>query len=448
MSQNYRQAWMRPLRAILRDRSGAILIMMALLLPAFIVIAAMSVEVGRDYMMRSELQATADAAALAGASQLNVSASAVTTEATKFAARNMPTATYDSVLKGADVQLGLWDTTTKKFTPAPGSDTNAVRVTTRLSSANSNALKLTFGKIAKISSANVTAQAIALGTSTGTGCALALDPTASQSISLVLGGQLNLDGCGVYSNSSSSSAISCDLFSSIVGPANAVGGVSAFLSNCGSPRKTGAAASSDPYASVSGTPPANCTAQSVAARNALSSNHTALTLNPGCYASGIDIENGSTLNLNPGVYYIESQFILAGTAFTATNLNATGGVTIVLDGTFPIFGGLSSFSGLNVNINITAPTSGPTSGIAMMSTKGTSSTVEEFFGGVTLTIQGAIYFPKQSFQLDAFSSVVSNSCTQVIADKIAVRVVSSLKSDCNSSGTKPIGGSGKLRLVQ
>jgi Flp pilus assembly protein TadG len=448
MSQNYRRIWMRPLRAIVNDRSGAILIMMALLLPAFIVIAAMSVEAGRDYMMRAQLQASADAAALAGASQLNTSTSAVKSEATKFAALNMPTsAWYDSVVKAGDVVLGLWDSTAKTFT-SPASDTNAVKVTARLSSTNSNAVKLIFGKVAKTSTSNVTASAIALGISTGTGCALALDPSASGAVSLVLGGQLDLDGCGVYSNSTSSSAISCDFFSSIVGPATAVGGVSAFFSNCGSPRKTGSVASSDPYSNVSGTKPTPCTAQTAPVRNAFSLQTNPIPLSPGCYAAGIDVENGSTLNLSPGVYYIESKFILAGTAGRATTLNGTGGVTIVLDGSFPIFGGLGSFSGLNVDINITAPTSGPTSGIALMSTQGSSSTVEEFFGGVTLTIQGAIYFPKQAFQLDAFSSVVSSSCTQVIADKIAVRVVSSLKSDCNGTGTKPIGGSTKLRLVQ
>jgi Flp pilus assembly protein TadG len=425
------------LRGFLEESTGAVLVFMAVMMAVFVSLAVMAVDVGKLYVAEADLQAAADAAALAGASQLsNADTTTVRTQAKNFAVRNMPSATYGTVLKDADVVRGSWDTAAKTFTP--GGTVNAVRVTTRLSSANSNAVHLTFGGILNTSSSNVTAHAVAVGLSTGTGCALGLDPSASQTILVEALAQLNLDGCGVYSNSTSKSAIECALLGSIVGPAVAVGGVSQFLSGCGTSRKTGAPVAADPYASVSNTPPANCLPGGTVNQPVLTLPHT-LPLSPGRYCGGIDVENGSTLNLSPGVYYIDSKFTLEN----GTTLNATGGVTIILDGTFQMI-----FAGI-VNMNITAPTSGPTSGIALMGPRnGSSSTVQIVAALATLTIQGAIYFPSQTLRFVALANVVSASCTQIIADKLDVQFVSSLRSDCNSAGTQPIGGSTKLRLVQ
>jgi Flp pilus assembly protein TadG len=436
MKEKESLAWTRRLRAILAERSGAILIMMALLLPAFIVIAAMSVEVGRDYMMRSELQSTADAAALAGASQIETSASAVKAQATAFAARNMSTSTYDSVLKAADVEMGAWDTTTKKFT-AGGTDTNAVRVTTRLSSTNSNALTLFFGKVAKISSSNITAQAVAVpGGSTGNGCVLALDPNNDAGALTVGGnGSISNSGCGVFVNSSSSSALTCNGNGSISGSTSVVGGVSR-APNCslsGSSNKTGASSVSDPYSSVSRTPPSGSCSGNPSSGS--QSNPTGTIK-----LCSINVSGNNTLTLAAGVYYVSGGLSVAGNGnLTAT---ASGGVTLIVSGAVSLAG--------NGSIAITAPSSGTFAGIALMAASDATATTSESIGGNgTLKVTGAIYFPKQTLTIAGNGTSGSATCTQIIANELDFTGNASLQNNCASTGVKSFGGSsGKLRLVQ
>ena len=57
-------------RGIIEETSGAVLVFMAVMLAIFVGLAVMAVDVGKLYVVRADLQAAADAAALAGVSQL------------------------------------------------------------------------------------------------------------------------------------------------------------------------------------------------------------------------------------------------------------------------------------------------------------------------------------------------------------------------------------------
>src|SRR3546814_12160515 len=61
---------MQPIRNLWRDRSGAFAPISALVLTVIIGFGALTIDMGYNYVMRNRLQVTADAAALAGASQL------------------------------------------------------------------------------------------------------------------------------------------------------------------------------------------------------------------------------------------------------------------------------------------------------------------------------------------------------------------------------------------
>jgi Putative Tad-like Flp pilus-assembly len=123
-------------------------------------------------MSRTQLQVTADAAALSGAGRLPNDAN-VGSAATATAAINMPTANFGNVLASSDIVTGNWNSTTRVFTPGtpanPLIPKNAVRITTKRTIAGGNAAPLFFAAMLGYTQTNVVAQATAQG-SNGSDC--------------------------------------------------------------------------------------------------------------------------------------------------------------------------------------------------------------------------------------------------------------------------------------
>jgi hypothetical protein len=185
------------------------------------------------------------------------------------------------------------------------------------------------------------------------------------------------------------------------------------------------------------TPPGACTT------NTLVQNGTISVPSPGVPAKlcgGVKISG--TLTMNAGVYYVDGEF----TVPAGGTLVATTGVTIAMDGNAKF-----TISGSGV-ASLYAPTSGPTSGIAVMSSStadafpGISQTVS---GGGGFNLQGVLYFPKQSVTLSGGANLVSVNCTEVIANKITISGGANLhRGNCPAIGAKGIGPSSTMRLVQ
>ncbi len=66
-----------PTKGFLRDRPGSVVIVVALSMVVISGFSALAVDMGYLYWMKNRLQATADAAVTAGASQLSVDEAAV-----------------------------------------------------------------------------------------------------------------------------------------------------------------------------------------------------------------------------------------------------------------------------------------------------------------------------------------------------------------------------------
>lgn len=160
-------------RALLADQRASVSIWGALILLVLLGTTALAVDMGYLFVLKHRLQATADAAALAGASRLPVSGQ-VKQEAERYAGRNMPCSTaketppcpsgetiHGGVLdKNADVVLGSWDSDTRTF--FAGIDPiNAVRVTTRRAVANGNPVTLFFARIFRVLQIDIAAEAVA-----------------------------------------------------------------------------------------------------------------------------------------------------------------------------------------------------------------------------------------------------------------------------------------------
>ena len=115
----------RLLRRFIRREDAAVAPIVAVMLPVMFGMLGL-VEAGRVYNVKNQLQATADAAAMASVHDVPVLAD-VRVTANEFAQLNMPQPKYGDVLIDSNVVTGNWDGVGFTQGVAP---TNAVRVTT------------------------------------------------------------------------------------------------------------------------------------------------------------------------------------------------------------------------------------------------------------------------------------------------------------------------------
>ncbi len=143
-----------------RSRRGAVVILAALLAVFLLGMIAFAVDIGYIVLVRTQLQATADSAALAAAGSMNDTAADMVAVAQKFAAFNIVTG-RPAALRSSDVEPGTWDTNTRIFTPSESLG-NAVRVTVRTDRTTGGETPLFFGKIFGKESVSLQASAVAM----------------------------------------------------------------------------------------------------------------------------------------------------------------------------------------------------------------------------------------------------------------------------------------------
>jgi hypothetical protein len=185
----------------------------------------------------------------------------------------------------------------------------------------------------------------------------------------------------------------------------------------------------DPYANWSPLQTALANA-SCTGGQAVNTSGGSQTLSPGCY-SGINDSN-ATLTLSPGVYYVNGGINLSG------NASMSGaGVTIVSSGTF-------SSSG-NVQISLTAPTTGPTAGVVYASTNTQGSS---FSGNDAMTFSGLIYYPNGILSISGNAANGSNGCAEIVAQTVNLSGNANLASNCGGFGLPTYGSTTAASLVQ
>ncbi len=143
----------------LNDEQGGGTIMGLLWFMLLVGITGMAVDTTNGFRNRTMLQATADAAALAGVIDLPDEAAAVTSSVAN-SQTNMPDEIYGPVLAAADVEAGLWDMDSRSFTGG-GILLDSVRVTLHQTAANANAVPVNFLRIIGLQSWDVNVEAIA-----------------------------------------------------------------------------------------------------------------------------------------------------------------------------------------------------------------------------------------------------------------------------------------------
>ncbi len=142
-----------------RSRRGAIAVLTAVMLVMMLGMIALAVDVGYLSVARTQLQAAADAAALAAAAVSNSDRATVQGVAQTYASYNQ-VAGRPVQLNPNDVEFGLWDAATATFTPS-ASINSAVRVTVRTDANSGGATPLFFARIFGRTSQDQSASAIA-----------------------------------------------------------------------------------------------------------------------------------------------------------------------------------------------------------------------------------------------------------------------------------------------
>ncbi|WP_292386162.1 pilus assembly protein TadG-related protein [Mesorhizobium sp.] len=399
-------------RATGRDAGGNVAIIFALTLPIVVGGAGLGVETSYWYYSSLKLQATADAAAYAGALEKiqGSSTATITAAATQSATDN-----------------GLGNGTITVHTPPTSGPNTAKKAVEVILNQN---LDRVFTSIFSESKVPERARAVALITDASKACVLALNPSAYQAALFSGNTSVKLTGCSVMSHSMQSDAVKVQGSAGLQADCLiAVGGVS--LSNpvttvCKSPI-TQALPASDPFSSLPA-PAAGNPCKTV------NGSKTSQTLQPGTYCSGMDLKGNVTLQ--PGTYVVQGNLkVNAGAVISGT------GVTMFMSGSHTV-----SMNG-NATVTLSAPTSGTYSGVLFYGDRTGSSASSTFNGTASSLLTGAIYFPKQQVNyLGNFSG--SGGCTQVVADTIQWSGSTTIKQNCSSLGMKDIPSAQSVAVVE
>lgn len=145
------------LRRFGRDERGIVTTFLAFLMPGLIGVVSVA-EYAHLHAVRSHLQATADAAALAALRHLSTPEEAVAT-AGHYGSVNMPVDRHGTVVPPENVTLGHWNVATNTFTV--GGPVDAVRVIAERSPANGNPVPVSFLALLQGGVPRVAAEAIA-----------------------------------------------------------------------------------------------------------------------------------------------------------------------------------------------------------------------------------------------------------------------------------------------
>ncbi|WP_172373566.1 pilus assembly protein TadG-related protein [Mesorhizobium sp. NZP2234] len=393
---------------IRRSTRANVATIFALSLPIVVGAAGFGVETSYWYYNSLRLQATADAAAYAGALE-------------QISGSDKPTIVAAATQSAASNGLGS-GTIVVNTPPVSGPNTakKAVEVIV------GQKLDRMFTSIFTQGQVPEQARAVALITNASKSCMTALDPTASQAVLFSGSTSVKVTGCVVMSNSNASDAIKLQGSAALqVDCLISAGGVS--LNNpvttvCPAPI-TQALPAADPFADLP-TPAASNPCQ----------NTNKSTLKPGTYCGGLSLSGSVTLQ--PGVYVVQ------GNLKINANASVTGsGVTIFMSGSSTV-----SMNG-NASVQLSAPTSGAYSGVLFYGDRAGSSASSTFNGTADSLLTGAIYFPRQQVSyLGNFSG--NGGCTQVVADTIQWSGNSTINQDCTSLGMRDIPAAQSVALVE
>ena len=364
------------LRRLLRDARGSVALIFALAMPVFITGLAMSVDFVLWIKQRSEMQGVADTAVLSAAQSYGEAGNLT---AAQSAANNVITA-HGLHMMTANTQLTGGGSGVEVTLSHPG--------------------KAYFSGALPMSPPVIKVRSVAMVAEQGSdACLLALDPSASQSIWLDSNAEINAPNCTVHADSAHSRAFDAYSNSKITaGEICAVGGYGGGSSHYNPTPTTSCPFIADPLAGVSAPNTAGC---DHSGHEIDGEEDDPVTLGPGVYCGGLTIKGDSVVSFDPGTYVIKN-----GEFFVDSNSRISGtGVTFYFTGS-----DATIFFDSNVQVDFTAPTTGPQQGIIFFEDRSAPLLREHrLFSNNISRLEGAVYLSRGLLWLDSNSQIAANS---------------------------------------
>lgn len=435
----------RPRVQAFGDESAQVLVLVVLSMGALLGMMALAIDVGQVFSVKRQLQAAADAAALAGALEMDTCGSTENCPAMQAAATSaltengLPTPTLVTQC-GSMTTSGLMLVLNNGPCLLGSSDPNFgnKKVVEAMVSADQSTL---FANMFGMHSMRIVARSEAsVGASTYN--LYVINPSASQS--LLMNGNSNLDvHGGVIVDSSSNTALLAN--GSVTLTASTIDVVGNVLEN-GRPAVSpsphiNANFVDDPFANLAAPTVGACgTSKSspyTGSKNQVIVNgNKSAVLNPGVYCNGITINGGGTATFNPGTYIVSGSMIVNGNATVSG-----AGVT------FYFASGSLTMNG-NAHANFVAPTTGTYTGILYYQAHGDSNQVI-LNGDSTSVWQGAIYVPSAQLTLNGGSNLAAYTILDVNTLIVNGNDQFTLGDDYTSlPNGSPVGNSGGPMMVQ
>ena len=395
------------------SRRGNVAVITGLRAPALVGFCGLGAETGYWYFRERNLQAAADSAAYDATMSLRSGANTATITSV---------ATTDATTTG---WVSTQGTITVNTPPTSGPNQNTRSVEVLLTENEQRYFTGLFFN----GTVPIQTRSVATYNNVAPACMLALNKSKSKAIQFWGNADANFQSCNIVSDSIAADAFAVGGSAQVTAPCvDTVGGdvVSATLTltSC-STVTTNSPYVPDPYANVPTPPVGACSGQS----------GNGGTIDPATFCGGLTLKNNVTLN--PGVYVING-----GSLKINANANIVGsGVTFFLTN-----GATLSFNG-SATINLTAPSSGPYSGLVFYGDRAQPTAVNTVNGNASSSITGAFYFPSQEVDfLGNFSG--ANGCTQVVADSIYYTGSATFNTNCANSGMVTIPVPGNVALVE
>ncbi|WP_227419959.1 pilus assembly protein TadG-related protein [Roseitranquillus sediminis] len=420
----------RTLHRFTGDTNGAIAVMAAIAFPVLVGGMALGAEAGYWYLSHRKLQQASDLAAYAAAVQLRSGRG----NAEMVAAAG-------KIAEASDFRTGD-DTLALAHPPATGSragSAKAVEVVVKRQQTRFFTLIYTTEPV------EISARAVAEVRGGGNACLLTLDPTVGGAITVGGSSEVIFDGCDVATNSNAYDAFLMQggKVELTAGCVHSVGGVSATsglnLTACTSPH-TQSPAIRDPYADLA--EPMNI---GTCSDSSVGSNNKTITVTPHethplgmplrRYCGGLELKGDVTFS--PGLYIVDG-----GTFRINASAYVTGsGVTFFLTN-----GAEMAFNG-SATLDLSAPTSGPFSGILFYSDRDDVGLSHSINGNAGSTLNGAVYLSSSDLSYSGnFSGTYG--CTQIVTRRVTFTGNSSLNVDCSAAGTRRIPVGEIIALVE
>ncbi len=419
------------------DNRGAVVVLAAILFPVVVGGLGLGVETSYWYLTERKLQHAADLSAHA-ASARNRAGDGMT--AIEAAAQHI------AHRSGLPPEIGAIEVNHPPASGAFAGDADAVEVILTETRTRWFTAVFSTGPI------ELVARAVARIENGAAACILALSPTADGAITVSGSTQVDLDNCDVASNSVSSSSfdMSGTDASMTTGCVHAVGQANVTpdltLTECAEVNEH-APVVRDPYRDVAEPALAGpCENSKVGSPNSPTTVTPTYDHPSGVpsrrYCKGLDIKGEVTFE--PGLYIIEGGDVTfnGGNPDSESTIGVTGaGVTFYMTSSARL-----KMNG-NVRLDLSAPTSGPFSGILFFGARDGSGVKHVISGTNDSILQGAVYTPAAEVEFKGNSSA-TEGCTQVIGSQVTMTGSSSLGSSCENAGTSTIEANEGIRIVE